>query len=161
VSPRVAIGVPLADGADHLEEALDSLLTQDFDDFSLVLLGEGATEIAARYAARDPRVTLERPEAAYFAWCNGRDAWHPHWLGSLVAALDADPTAVGAYTKGYMLTASGELGPPLGGPPTTPRRRRFRRPEAVNPECTLFRAGSVDQGGKTVEVDRYLWYRRD
>jgi hypothetical protein len=31
----------------------------------------------------------------------------------------------------------------------------------VNPECTLFRAGSVEQGGKTVEVDRYLWYRRD
>jgi glycosyltransferase involved in cell wall biosynthesis len=135
VSPRVAIGVPLYNRADHLEEALDSLLAQEYDDFALVLLDDASTDatpnIAARYAEHHPRVTFERnerrlgmtenwrrvfirareihPGALYFAWGSDHDVWGRRWLPTLVAALDADPRLVMAQTKGHRISDSGHI----------------------------------------------------
>lgn len=124
MSPRVVIGVPLYNGERYVEESLGTLLGQTFTDLALVLVDDASTDgspaIAQRIAGADPRVTLLRndsrlgmvgnwrrafdearrlhPDAEYFAWGSDHDLWHPHWLASLVAELDAHPEAVLAWS---------------------------------------------------------------
>jgi glycosyltransferase involved in cell wall biosynthesis len=113
----------LYNNAQHLPNALDSLLAQTYGDFALLLLDDASTdgteEIARRYAASDPRVRYLRhgerqamiatwrevaevaahewPDAEYFAWVSDHDRWHPRWLERLIAELDGDPGAVLSY----------------------------------------------------------------
>ena len=42
--PRVSIGLPVYNGADFLEEALDSLLAQTFEDFELIISDNASTD---------------------------------------------------------------------------------------------------------------------
>lgn len=139
--PRVVIGVPLYNGADHLAEALDSLLLQSYRCFGLVLVddcsSDNTPEIASRYAEHDHRITFERrdrrlgmteswgqvflraralyPDLDYFAWASDHDVWHPRWLRTLVDVLDEESNVVMAYTNGYAISDQGELGRLLVG----------------------------------------------
>jgi glycosyltransferase involved in cell wall biosynthesis len=113
----------LYNNARYLREALDSLLSQTYRDFSLVLLddasGDETEAVAREYEERDARVQYFRhetrkamvatwrevveiagrecPSAEYFAWVSDHDRWHPRWLERLLAELDADPSVVLAY----------------------------------------------------------------
>jgi glycosyltransferase involved in cell wall biosynthesis len=133
--PRVIIGSLLFDHADHVREAIESILGQTFSDFALVLVddvsSDATPEIAREYTARDRRVTYSRntgrlglvgnsrrafelarqrhPEAEYFAWTSDHDLWHPRWLQQLVDALDADPDVVLAYPLNRRIDLGGEL----------------------------------------------------
>ena len=121
--PRVVLGMTLYNNAQHLPEAIDSLLAQTRSDFVLVLLDDASSDatetIARRYAAQDPRVRYFRhdtrramiatwhevaeiaarecPSASYFAWVSDHDRWHPRWLECLLTELDRDAGAVLAY----------------------------------------------------------------
>ena len=121
--PPVVLGMTLFNNATHLPEALDSLLLQRDGNFVLVMLDDASSDateaIARRYAAEDTRLHYRRhatrqamvatwrevvefgrevcPTAQYFAWVSDHDRWHPRWLETLVAELDADPGAVVAY----------------------------------------------------------------
>lgn len=135
--PRVVLGMTLYNKARYLPEALDSLLAQTFGDFALVMLDDASDDdtaaVAAAYASRDPRVRFHRhgtraamiatwrevaelayethPQAEFFAWVSDHDRWHPRWLESLVAQLDADPGAVLAYPVTRRIDEDGrELG---------------------------------------------------
>ena len=116
-------GLAAYNGAEHLAEALESLLGQTRGDLAIVVVDDCSTdetgEIALRYADLDPRVTYERnerrlglarnwrrafdlarqrvPEAEYFAWASDHDVWYPRWLETLAAELDDHPEAVLAY----------------------------------------------------------------
>jgi glycosyltransferase involved in cell wall biosynthesis len=120
---NVVLGMTLYNKAAHLPEAIESLLAQTDQDFSLILVDDAssdATESIARgYASRDPRITYHRhpsrqamiaswrdvveiavrehPGAEYFAWVSDHDRWHPRWLERMRAELDGDPDAVLAY----------------------------------------------------------------
>ena len=121
--PRVVIGAPVFNKADHVAEAVRSLLAQTYRDFALVLVDDGSTDgtlaVAERLAAGDPRVHLARnerrlgmlentrrafalpramfPAAEFWALASDHDVWHPRWLETLVGLLDAEPGAVLAY----------------------------------------------------------------
>jgi glycosyltransferase involved in cell wall biosynthesis len=133
--PRVIIGSLLFNHADHVREAIESILGQTFSDFALVLVddvsSDATPEIAREYTARDRRVTYSRntgrlglvgnsrrafelarqrhPEAEYFAWTSDHDLWHPRWLQQLVDALDADRDVVLAYPLNRRIDPGGEL----------------------------------------------------
>jgi glycosyltransferase involved in cell wall biosynthesis len=137
---RVVFGMTLYNKQRFLRESLDSLLSQRFTDFALVLLDDasedGTEAIAREYEARDPRVRYHRhasrramiatwrevaeiamrdhPSAEYFAWASDHDRWHPQWLERLVAELDAHPSAVLAYPATRRI---GEVGEDLGKVP--------------------------------------------
>ena len=120
-APLVGIGVTLRNRCEYLTEAIDSLLAQSYTHFELVLVDDGSTDgteaIARAYAERDPRVRYVKfPErrgmvaawraafeeasaggASYFAWGSDHDRWHPRWLETLVATLEAYPDVVVAY----------------------------------------------------------------
>jgi glycosyltransferase involved in cell wall biosynthesis len=133
--PRVIIGSPLFNHADHFREAIESILGQTFTDFALVLVDDDSTdataEIALEYAGRDRRVSYFRntvrlglvensrrafalarerhPEAEYFAWASDHDLWHPHWLEHLVDMLDSSPKVLLAYPLNRRIAPTGEL----------------------------------------------------
>jgi glycosyltransferase involved in cell wall biosynthesis len=139
-APRVVIGVPLYNAAEHLPEALESLLNQTCEDLRLLLVDDRSTDetprIAGEYAALDGRVSYvcnatrlgltrnwrrafelgrERfPSAPYYAWGSDHDFWHPRFVESLVRVLDARPEAAMAYPDAAVLRVGRllELRPP-------------------------------------------------
>jgi cephalosporin hydroxylase/glycosyltransferase involved in cell wall biosynthesis len=122
-APRAVFGVPTFNGADHVAQALESLLGQTRADLAVVVVDDCSTDrtvaIAQSYASSDARVTVHRnrdrlgmvrnwrrayelaramhPSADLFAWASDHDAWHPRWLETLAAELDEQPQAVLAW----------------------------------------------------------------
>ena len=141
-SPRVVLGMTLHNNAQHLSQALDSLLAQTYGDFALLMLDDASSDeteaIARRYLASDARLRYERhaerqamiatwrevaetaarrwPGAEYFAWVSDHDRWHPRWLERLITELDADAQSVLAYPITRRVSPDGvelEKGPRL------------------------------------------------
>ena len=134
-APRVVIGAPLYNHADDLPETLESLLIQSYRDFRLICVDDqstdGTADVVQRYAAQDPRVVYFRnshrlgmidnwrrafvlaledtPDAEYFAWASDHDIWHPRWLATLMAELDAHPDAVLAYPRNRRIGPDGVM----------------------------------------------------
>jgi glycosyltransferase involved in cell wall biosynthesis len=142
MGPRVIIGVPLYNGGAHVVEALESLLSQTYSDFALVMVDDcstdGTQEVVSAYAAEDARIHFSRndtrlglvgnwrrtfelanelhPDLEYFAWGSDHDIWHPRWLEMLVPELDAHSEAVLAYPQMGTISESGQ---PLRRKPPT------------------------------------------
>lgn len=116
--PLVSIALPVRNGANFLGPALDSLLTQTFTDFELIIgdnaSTDGTADVCRAAVEADPRVCYVRHEenlgasrnfnllfsmasGTYFSWVSHDDCWHPELLARCVAALQADPGAVLAY----------------------------------------------------------------
>ena len=124
-APRVVFGMPAYNRPDAMARTLESLLSQTFGDLAIVIVDDGssldARAIVESYAASDARITYEPnrarlgmvgnwrlafersralyPGSEYFAWASDHDGWHPRWLETLVAVLDAAPRAVLAYPR--------------------------------------------------------------
>src|SRR3954466_4130607 len=96
--PRVSIGLPVFNGEKYLPEALDSLVSQDFEDLEIILSDNGSTDstqnICREFAAKDPRIryhrnqtnigasknynrVLELARGEYFKWASHDDICHP------------------------------------------------------------------------------------
>lgn len=129
----ICIGVPIHNGAAHLRQALDSLLTQSFKEFNVVLLDDGSVDgsdaIAREYAERDSRMTYvqspsrtglisawrrvaevakERYEPRYFAWFSDHDWVASDWLERLYDALRHDHSSVLAHARTVAVDARGD-----------------------------------------------------
>ncbi len=130
-APRVSVGLPVYNGERYLEQALQSLLAQTFEDFELIVSDNGSTDatpaICRDYAGRDPRVRyLRSPEnrgaawnfnhvfararGEYFKWAAHDDLCLPALLERCVAVLDADPGAALCYSRCRRLDGGGRLG---------------------------------------------------
>ena len=113
--PTVTVALPVYNGEDYLEEALDGLLGQTYTDFELVISDNASTdrtaEICGSYAARDPRVRYVRQRAnlgavpnhnlllplargRYFKWVGADDIYEPRLLERCLEAIEAHPEAV-------------------------------------------------------------------
>ena len=123
--PRVVFGMPAYNRPDTLARVLESLLSQTYDDFAIVITDDcPSPEVQAivdTYSAIRPVITYEpnpvrlgmignwrkafdrsrelHPGSEYFAWVSDHDIWHPRWLEVLVRVLDEDPRVVLAYPQ--------------------------------------------------------------
>ena len=112
--PAISVGVPVYNGADLLAESLECLAQQSFRDLEVVISDnastDGSAEIAAAFAARDPRFRLIRQvknigplpnfravaEAAHaplFLWRAHDDLSSPDYIAHLYASLTRHPEA--------------------------------------------------------------------
>ena len=123
--PKVSVLVPTYRYARFLPEAIESVLTQDFTDFELLISddasSDGSAEIIRRYAAGDPRIRWHVHEknlgmVANWNWCLreargdyvkflfGDDRLASNQgLGRMAAMLDTEPRAVLAVTARLIL----------------------------------------------------------
>ncbi len=120
IIPRVSIGLPVYNGERFLREALDSVLSQTFQDFELIISDnastDGTEQICRAYAAKDERIRYFRNEinlgaaknfnrvielslGQYFKYLAADDAIEPQFLERCVTLLDNDPETILACTK--------------------------------------------------------------
>ena len=127
---RVSIGLPVFNGENYLEEALDSILAQTHSDFELIISDNASTdrteEICRAYTARDERIryfrngtnlgaaknfnrVFELSSGEYFKWAAHDDLCTPEYLERCVEILDRESDVVLCYSKTSIINERGEL----------------------------------------------------
>jgi glycosyltransferase involved in cell wall biosynthesis len=117
---KVSIGMPVYNGARYVQDALNSLLSQTFRDFELVISDNASTDetqaICEGYAKRDPRIryvrqhenmgalanfnfVLNEAKNDLFMWAAHDDRWHPDFLKKLILVLENDPGCALAFSN--------------------------------------------------------------
>jgi glycosyltransferase involved in cell wall biosynthesis len=110
--------MPVRNGDDHLREALESLLAQEFQNFSIFISdnvsNDETEDICREFERNDKRVHYERRlsevsaatnffdlvskcESEYFMWAAHDDMWSQNWLLALVNLLGDQDRASGAF----------------------------------------------------------------
>jgi glycosyltransferase involved in cell wall biosynthesis len=110
--PKVSVGMPVYNGGDLLKTAIDSILSQDFADFELIISDNASTDstesVCRIYAEKDSRITCVRRDRNYGMVNNGRhvlslargeyfmmaahdDQRYPRFISACVEKLDANP----------------------------------------------------------------------
>ena len=116
--PRISVLMPVYQAERYLEEAVESILAQSFDDFELLALDDGSTDASPRIlealAGRDDRIRVRRTEHAglvsqlnqglaeargeFIARMDADDVSHPARFERQLAYLDAHPDCVAVGT---------------------------------------------------------------
>lgn len=171
--PRVSIGVPVYNGADYLAETLDSLLSQTFSDFELIISDNASTDstesICRAYAVKDSRIRYFRNRAnlgaaanynrvfelssgEYFKWAAHDDLCAPELLERCVKVLDRDPSVVLCYSRTKAIDEQGDVVkvyPPKPEAGSTKPQQRFYEFVVVPHPCVaafgLIRASALSK----------------
>lgn len=114
-TPKVSIGLPVFNGASYLAEAIDSILSQSFENLELLIQDNASTDetasICHAYAERDARIkyvrnsmnvgaaenynlTFRRGRGEYFKWAAHDDICAPSFVGRCVEILEGDRSVV-------------------------------------------------------------------
>lgn len=129
-APRLTIGMPVYNASAHIRDALDSLLSQTFTDFEIVISDNASTDdtpsICIEYANRDPRIryvrqpinrgstwnfnqVLHLARGAYFKWAAYDDVCESSYLERCVRILDEQPEVLWCHTRSRHIGINGEL----------------------------------------------------
>lgn len=129
-SPKVSIGMPVYNGEKYIRQALESLLSQTFTSFELIISDNASTDqtrqICLEYAARDQRIhyyrnkvtvggvtnfnhVLDLATGQYFMWAAYDDIWDAVFIERLTQALDINPRAGLAFCHFVLIDAEGRL----------------------------------------------------
>lgn len=111
-SPAITIGLPVYNGAKHLDQALAALSTQSFADFVVVISDNASDDetpaIIDAWRGRDPRFVyhrqarnigaaanfayvLEQATSPFFMFAAYDDWWSPNYIEALHQAITASP----------------------------------------------------------------------
>ena len=128
--PRVSIGLPVFNGENFLEKTLDSILTQTYQDFELIISDNASADntprICREYVAKDSRIRYYRNErnigasnnfncvfklssGEYFKWVAHDDVLAPDYLLKCVNVLDCDSSIVLCHSKTSCIDENGVL----------------------------------------------------
>ena len=118
--PRISIGMPVFNGEKYIEEALDSILTQTYRDFELIISDNASTDrtqqICLEYKNKDDRIryyrnkrnlgaprnynrVFELSSGDYFKWAAYDDVIAPDFLRKCVEILEKDLSVVLCHSK--------------------------------------------------------------
>lgn len=127
-NPTVSIGFAVYNGERYIREAVESILSQTYTDFELIISDNASTDntatICMEYAAKDPRILFHRnstniggannenltytlSKGKYFRWAAHDDVLAPRLLEKLVNILDHDPETVLAYSEIQKIDSEG------------------------------------------------------
>jgi glycosyltransferase involved in cell wall biosynthesis len=185
-SPPVSVIVPLYNKAPYVLRCLNSILTQSFSDFELIVVDDGSTDDGPDRVreSRDPRVriltqTNSGPGAArnkgigeargaLVAMLDADDAWEPDYLEKSVARMNGYGPEVMSVTWGvreFPKDLSSEkrwerLGIPEGPyrlTPETPARLLDALVCAMFPSATVVRREALERLGGFYARNRCLY----
>ena len=128
MSPKVTVGLPVYNGEEFVAESIESVLSQDFEDFELIVSDNASTdrtaEICQAYAAKDGRVRYHRnptnegiaanfnracgyARGRYFKWHAADDMLGPGYLRLCATILDQDPGVALVTPRTRMVDSDG------------------------------------------------------
>ena len=149
-APRLTIGLPVYNGERQLEESLDALLGQTYEDFELVIADnasdDGTADICHRYARQDSRIRyirqprnlgrvpnhnflIQQARGELFKWAASDDLYARDLLARSIEALDEFPRVVLAHSWSAMIDSARAITEVVHYPPATDLPRaadRFR-----------------------------------
>jgi len=129
-APYVSIGLGVYNGGRFLRATLESLVSQSFGDFELIISDnastDGTSEICMEYAAKDNRIRYSRnlknigvnnnfnrvfhlSSGRYFRWSAADDLFAPTSLRECVDVLDRCPEVVLCYPRTVLIDAEGHF----------------------------------------------------
>lgn len=110
--PKVSIVIPVYNGETYLEESIESVIAQTFQDWELWLVNDGSTdrspEIMETYTKMDKRIRIltnpenlklprtlnkgfQHTQGEYLTWSSDDNRYAPDAIEIMVQALDASP----------------------------------------------------------------------
>jgi len=177
--PLVSIITPSLNSARFLEEAIQSVIAQDYPRVEYLIMDGGSTDgtldilrahaqqlryvsAADSGAAEAINKGLAGARGEIVAWLNADDTYLPGAVSKAVEALAANPDAGMVYGEGYWLDAEGKV---LGSYPTEECDRESLGRECCicQPSCFMRREAVRSVGGLNPQLrasfDYDLWIR--
>ena len=129
-NPRISIGMPVYNGEKYIEEAIDSILSQSYTDFELIISDNASTdrtmEICQSYCVQDPRIRYHRNKknlgaapnynkafelsrGEFFKWADYDDLLASNFLAKCIDVLERDPEFVLVFPLARVIDQSGEV----------------------------------------------------
>jgi glycosyltransferase involved in cell wall biosynthesis len=122
--PRISVIIPTYNRAAYLDEAIQSVLAQTFEDWELIVVDDGSTDATAEVAAKySGKITYKRQANAgacaarnlglacasgeYISFLDSDDRMLPNNLADLLAVLEQHPQVDVAYGWYYWMEADG------------------------------------------------------
>lgn len=128
-SPLVSIGIPIFNEGTFIQQSLDALLTQDYQNIEIIISDNASTDetekICVEYAAKYEWVhyhrfnknqgpaknfdyVLQAATGKYFMWAAGHDLWAKNYLSACIEMLENHPTAIIAYGSSQWINEQNE-----------------------------------------------------
>lgn len=128
----VTIAMPVYNGADYLDAALESLSRQNFPDMKILISDNASTdktpEIIAAWQAKDPRITahrqqenigalanfnwvLQHAESPWVMFASHDDLWSPNYVTELYQVATSRPDVTLAVPKMILIRPDGSENP--------------------------------------------------
>lgn len=127
-NPIVSVGLPVYNGENYIKESIDSILSQTFQDFELIISDNASTDqtmpICRTFAKNDHRIRYFRNEknfgaawnfnqvfhlarGKYFQWACHDDVWASTLLERCVEILNNMPDVALCYTNTTYINENG------------------------------------------------------
>ncbi len=156
--PEISIIVPVYNAMRYLPQCIDSVINQSFEDWELLLVNDGSTDLSGRichdYASTDKRITvidktngglssarntgLDKTAGKYFLFLDADDELYPDTLSTLHTAADTTGAAIAIGKAAWSDEKPARKHP------------RHKHPRIVDPEklCsdTLYQKKGTDNG---------------
>lgn len=126
---RITIGMPVFNDIDFIEESINSIINQDYQNFTLIISDDGSTDgcedICRKIASSDERVIyfrqpvnlgisknmeflLSQSQTKYFMWAADDDLWSTNYISKLIPFLETSKEAVCAFCDYYHIDENGD-----------------------------------------------------
>jgi glycosyltransferase involved in cell wall biosynthesis len=172
-TPPLSIGLAVRNGRHFIGRCIESILSQDFTDFELIISDnasdDGTIGILEEYARADQRLrlnvnqtniglhenmrrVLDLSQGTFFRWISADDWLEPTCLSTCVRALESRPAAIGVTTWFTIHT-----------PGRSPRYEEYRGefPDSPDPARRFERMLWFFHAGDATYDPIYGVYRRD
>ena len=119
IEPVLTIGLPTYNGEKTIKRTIDSILSQTFSNFQLIISDDGSTdstpEICREYIKKDNRIKFvqrkgkrgpvwnfiflaEKSNTKYFVWIAHDDYWGSQFIEKNIEILETNPKIVGSIS---------------------------------------------------------------
>jgi glycosyltransferase involved in cell wall biosynthesis len=173
-TPLISIVIPSLNQGAFLEQALRSVLTQDYDRVEVIVMDggsiDGTLNVIQEYAPRlaywcsqpdaGPAAALnqgfQHATGEVFGFLNADDFYLPGALATVARAFASSPAVVVLSGHGFFATPSGDLGAPMFSDRWNPTRFRYGACVLLQP-ATFFRRSAYHRAGGFRQTGRVCW----
>lgn len=127
---KLSIGLPIYNGERYLEETLNSILSQTYSNYELIISDNASNDktqdICQSYALKDCRIRYYRnrenigavrnfykvfnlASSEYFKWIADDDVYAPEFLQKCIDVLDHNPSVILCFTKTIIIDEQSRL----------------------------------------------------